>query len=121
MTPSEHASRDPEIVQLEGYMDTRFAELSGKIDSLIVELRAADAARGQAISDLREDVKDVKAENAAMEAKFDEYRKSNDKEIRELRERKTVSPLQLWTVFGGAVAAMTGILASISYFNNLVQ
>jgi hypothetical protein len=77
--------RDPdlsavEIAKLEGRMDKGFAELNGRLDTMISEARAEREAR--------------RASAEAQQKQLDDH----EDRLRAVEDRKTIAPWQLWLV-----------------------
>lgn len=102
-----------EIAKLEGQMMAGFAEVGGKLDTVIQRLSAAETSR----TDDRK-VADQRHEDHEARIRTLESHNTGDHEGRldALDARKTIAPWQLWTaVLGGVtvVGIVVGIVASI--------
>ena len=74
-------------------MDSGFAEVGGKLDTLIAKYEAAEQSRSQ------------------DRALADERHRDHEQRLRKVESRKTISPLQLWTVISGGALVVVAVVA----------
>jgi len=85
-------------------------DLSGKFDVLNTELRYDRAASVNENMRLYRELDEARAEREAMKV-----------DIREVRDRKTVSPKELWTTVLGALAGASAIAGVVFGVINAVK
>lgn len=102
MSQETHDLAAVEIAKLEGRMNEGFSDLSGQMNSILVELRSERAARETAWKEIARRVEKVEVEA-----------EKQDVRLRTQEARKTVAPWQLWT----GITAVAGIgIAGIALF-----
>lgn len=96
MNPPERRAPDVaavEVANLKGEMHTGFAEVGGKLDTLIAKFEAAESARV--------------LDRETADARHDDH----EKRLRAVEIRKTVAPWQLWMVVSGGVLTASAVIA----------
>lgn len=87
------------MARLEGKLDTGMAKLEGALNTLTQAVESGNAARVAEAANLRKDVDD------------------HETRIRTLEDRRTITPLGLWSVVLGAIAAVAAIAGIINAFS----
>ena len=85
-----------EIAKLEGRVSQGFAEMSGKLDTLIAKQEAAESRRDE--------------DRSTHDGRLTDH----ENRLRVVEARRTVSPLGLWSVVLGAIGALAGLAAAFN-------
>ena len=78
-------------------------DISGKFDVLNTELKYDRASTDKALERLHLDIERARLERVQITMEATQSRERLEAEIREVRERKTISPKELWSVVLGVL------------------
>lgn len=100
-----------EIAKLEGQMMQGFAELGGKLDTLISRQEAAEASRSEdrTLAQSRHDDHETRIRVLESHGTSD-----HESRIDELEARKTIAPWQLWTAVASIVTVAGIIIGAVT-------